>query len=254
MWGLTSRDSATIAALLVPALAARGVGEREVVNLAEGGYNTTQEAAALLLELASGRPVTAVVFFNGYNDAATTLVTRSPGHTYSERDARTLNDIGRRGFAATVLGLGRFSALIQRLSRRRRPPGGSRPAVGPLCSQAAAWYANIERTVLDGARGRGIPALIFLQPHNASSHKRMSAWESGLPRDPHLAECADSIAAHMTPEAGRTFFDLRAAFDAESTTVFVDRHSHVTEAANGRLASLIADRLAPLLKDRGRRS
>lgn len=254
MWGLTARDSLTIAAQLVPALAARGVTGVHVVNLAEAGYNATQEAATLLLELASGRPVDAVVAFNGYNDIATTLVSGGPGHTYSERDAQTLNDFGRRNFVQTVLGLGRFSALIRRLGEFRAPsPPRQRADVGPLCGVAGAWYAGVERSVLDAARGRGIPALIFLQPHNAWSHKPRSAWEEQLPRDPHLAECADSLAVHMAPEAGRAFFNLAGAFDADSATAFVDRHSHVTESANARLAGLIADRLAPLLKNRTRR-
>jgi hypothetical protein len=251
MWGNTTRDSFTIAAQLASALARRGVSNIEVVSDAQPGFNTTQELATLEIEVARGFMPAVAVFMNGYNDAAGGVLARQVGHTFTQKEAQTLLDLGRRGFWSQLFGLGRFSQLVQRFT-----PGEARPPRIPadsICPRVAAYYANMERTVLAIAHDRGFPALIFLQPHNAFSHKRITRWESTLPRDLRLAACADSIASAMAPHAGTAFFDLRSLFDQDTGTVFVDYHAHVTEAANARIAEAMADRLVPLLTPERRR-
>jgi hypothetical protein len=248
MWGLSARDSQTIAAHLAAALVRRGVRDVQVVNMAQPGYNSTQEAATLILELARGRVPAAVVLMDGYNDIAIAMNTGIVGRTYDQARAQRFLDLGQRGFVPEVAGLGRHSALIQRLQLVVRP-APPRPTVNAeqLCPAVAAYYAGIQRTVLGVARAWGFPALVFLQPHNAASAKPLTPFEATLPRDLKLARCMAEMASAMAPEAGREFVDLRSAFDADTMTRFVDARSHITEDANRLLASLIADRLAPLL-------
>jgi hypothetical protein len=248
MWGLSARDSQTIAAHLAVALALRGAGDVQVVSLAEPGYNSTQEAATLTLELAQGRVPAAAVIMDGYNDIAIAMNTGIVGRVYDQSNAQRLLNLGQRGFVAELFGLGRHSALIQRI-QAAIGPAQARPArdAEQICPAVAAYYAGIQRTVQAVARTWGFPALVFLQPHNAASAKPPTPFEATLPRDPQLARCFAAIDSAMAPEAGRTFFDLRGVFDADTVTRFVDRHSHVTEDANRIIASLIADRLAPQL-------
>jgi len=254
MWGLTVRDSSTIASLLARELVHRGVDDVRVVNDAQPGFVSSQELATLMLALAHGEHPAALVFMNGYNDAASGLIFGRPGHTFEQNDAQTLLDLGRRGFWAEFLGLGRHSLLIQRLLQavERNPPARRpHPSADAICPQVGAYYGEVERTVIAVAQARGIPVLIFQQPHNTGSRKVLTPWEQTLARDMRLAACADSMSSAMAPYAGRLYFDLRPLFDDDTATVFVDFHSHVTEAADGRIAEFIADRLAPLLAPPG---
>ena len=246
-WGLSARDSFTIASQLVPALARRGVTGVAIVSDAQPGFNSTQEAATLQIELATGARPAAIVLMNGYNDAASGIITGRAGVTYSEGDAQKLLDRGRRRFWGQLVGLAGHSELVQRLRQVVIPVERRSILADTVCPKVAAWYASVERSVLAMAADRGIPALIFLQPHHMTTRKAPSAWEAQLPRDERVPACIDAIAAAMAPYAGTRFFDLRGLFDADTGTAFVDFHSHVTEAANGRIADAIAERLAPLL-------
>jgi hypothetical protein len=248
MWGFTARDSFTIPSQLAAALAERGVTDVGVVNLAQRGFNSTQELATLLDELAHGATPAAVIAFNGGNDAGTVFATRKVGHTYSQDNAQKLVDLGRRGFGHELLGLGRHSALIQRVLGGAGTTGGPPSDRATLCRSAGAYYGNLERSLLAIAKDRGFPALIFLQPDRSASHKLLTVSERALPPASDISPCLNAMAAAMQPHAGRTFFDLRSLFDADTTTVFVDVNSHMTEAANGRVAAAMADKLAPLLK------
>jgi hypothetical protein len=170
------------------------------------------------------------------------------GRVFDQAKAQRLVDLGQRGFVAELFGIGRHSALLQRI-QSEVAPALSRPArdAETLCPAVAAYYVGIQRTVQGIAGAWGVPTLVFLQPHNAASRKPRTPFEATLPRDPQLARCLAVLDSAMAPESGRTFFDLRDVFDADTVTRFVDRHSHVTEDANRIIANLMADRLVPLL-------
>jgi len=251
MWGFTARDSFTIPAYTAVALRERGITDVEVVNLAQQGYNSTQEATTLLVELARGHVPAAVVLLNGFNDMGSAWMYGSAGRMYAEEATQGAIDRGTRGFWGTLLGLGRFSALVRRLQQSLglldRPPnvtGGPAQICGPL----ATYYENMARTVDAIGAGWGFPTVRFLQPTHAMSRKRKTPWEESLPVNQFLVPCTQSIDSAMTGRLGKNYFSLSSIFDDDTTSVFIDEHAHVTEAANRKIAERIADVVAPLLR------
>ncbi len=67
-WGVTARDSFTIAAHIARGLRRRDIDDAEVVSLAQAGYNFVQSIAMLQEYLRFGRRPAVVVFFNGVNE------------------------------------------------------------------------------------------------------------------------------------------------------------------------------------------
>jgi len=252
MWGYTSRDSFAIPALVARELHDRGVMDVEVVNLAQGAYNSTQEAATLLLELAHGRIPAAVVALNGYNDIATAYKYGGTGHIYGEAGIAQQIDLGRREFWGELIGLGRHSALVVRLRRKfglDKPAAEPRPAPDALCADVARYYHGIARVTDAMGREWGFSVVHILQPFQSASHKVPTAWERTLHGPVVHAQCATAIEAEMARDPRAiSFVSLTGMFDIDSATVFVDENAHVTEVANRRIAARIADELAPLLR------
>jgi len=251
MWGFTARDSFTIAALTAVALRARGITDVEVVNLAQGAYNSTQEATTLLVELARGHVPDAAVFLDGYNDIATGVKYGTPGHTYGEEATQQQIDLGVRGFWAELIGLGRHAELIQRLQQAvgiSRPPAPVRGGPAQVCGPVAAYYRNVTISVEALGKQWGFPVIYLQQPIHATTHKQLTPWERTLYQGRSLAPCAASIDSAMTDQAGRSYFSLSGLFDADTVSIYVDEHAHITEDANRKVAERIADLIAPLLQ------
>jgi len=252
MWGYTVRDSFTVPALVARGLQERGVTDVEVVNLAQGAFNSTQEATTLLLELAAGRVPAAVVALNGYNDIATAYKYGAAGHTYGEAGIAQQIELGRRGFWGELIGLGRHSALIARLRKSvglDRTAPEPRPDPDALCADVARYYRGIARATDAMGREWGFPVIHVLQPFQSASHKVPTAWEKSLGGPAIWARCATVIEREMAAEPD--FVSLTSMFDAETTTVFVDQNAHVTEVANRQIAERITEVLMPLLSATG---
>lgn len=254
MWGFTARDSFTIPALTAARLAAHGIGHVHVDNLAQAAFNSTQEATTLMLEVAHGRVPDVVVLLDGFNDIATSLSYREAGHTYGERNTVQLVDLGRRGFREELFGLGRYSSLIMwvrdKLARGSRAPDRAPPDYSAICGATGRYYAGIASEVEGIGRTHGFPVVYFQQPVHTTSGKTLTAWERGLTHRRGMKECADSIDAAMATRAGHSYFSLRALFDADTASVFVDENAHLTEAANGQVAERIASVIEPMLQAR----
>jgi hypothetical protein len=248
MWGYTARDSFTVPALVARVLHDHGMTDVEVVNLAQGAYNSTQETTTLLLELANGRIPAAAVALNGYNDIATAYKYGGAGHTYGEAGIAQQIELGQRGFWGEMIGLGRHSALIARLRKSvglDKSAPEPRPDPDALCADVARYYHGIARVTDAMGREWGFPVIHVLQPFQSASHKPPTAWERTLGGPAVWAQCATAIESEMAGKAD--FVSLTSMFDAETTTVFVDQNAHVTEAANRQIAERIADVLMPLL-------
>ena len=252
MWGFTARDSFTIPSLTAAALKARGVENVEVENLAQGAYNSMQEATTLLVELANGRVPDVAVFLDGYNDMATAGKYGEPGHTYGDEGIQQQISLGTRGFWGELIGLGRHSMLVARLRGAIGLEGTSTAWHDPksFCGSVAAYYRNVRTSVAALGDGYGFRSLAFLQPSQALTNKPMTTWEKALYQPKNVRPCAASIDSAMADQAGKTYFSLASLFDQDTATVFVDLDAHVTETANAVIAAAIADQIAPLLTGR----
>lgn len=254
MWGYTARDSMTIPSLTAVLLAERGVRNVRVVNLAQAAYNSTQELNTLVVELARGRVPAAAVFLDGYNDVASAVLLGAPGLTYSQREIDGVIKLGRRGFWAELAGLGRHSVLVDRLRRRMglAPQAEPIPRSGErVCDPAAAYYRNVAHQARALGREFGFPVFYFLQPVKVASRKSPSPWERHLPPSGPIEACLASVDSAMASDRGTLFYSLRDLFDADTGTVFIDNHAHITEAANRTVAARIVDVLAPVLSADG---
>jgi hypothetical protein len=252
MWGYAARDSFTIPAYTAQALRARGFRDLELVNLAQIGYTATQEAITLLLELARDRRPALAVFFDGYNDVSTAITHGVPGLTYNFPRIERQTRLGNRGFGAELLGLGRHSALIQRLLAAAGPPlPEERWAGEEVCAPQAAYYRNLVLAVDGLARAAGFRTLWLQQPLHTTSGKPLTAWERSLYNKKAMATCLRAVDSVLAGAPVR-YHSLANVFDAETASLFVDYQSHLTEAGNRLVAERIAALLDPLLRDSAR--
>lgn len=252
MWGFTVRDSFTIPSLLARALQERGLNDVEVLNLAESGYNSTQEATTLLYELARGTLPDAAIFLNGYNDITTAFKWKQPGMVYDLDRTQQRVDASRNGFWRQLLALTMQSRLLQRLAPE--PAEDEEVSPGPSkveqCPAVARYYRRIAQENAGLGQTFGFQVFYFLQPMHHLTAKPLSRHERGFRRDPAFQRCAQLIDSVMQDWTGSHYFQAYRYFDQDSVTRFVDRHSHLTEEANQVVAERMADIVAPVLETR----
>jgi hypothetical protein len=247
MWGYTARDSATIPALVARALARRGISNVTVVNLANSGYNVTQEAITLMLELRRGNVPAVAVALDGVNEAGAVLSGAKVGDLQDEilAERRYIH----RSLLADLIG---HSALLERLliltSGQRQPPADA----ARWCGDIANYYARMVRQVQAVSRAQGFTTYFLWQPTLVRSRKVRTSWERWVaqrrPEFHHLtAACSARTDSVMAPSLGRGFFTLHNLFDADTESVFLDEWGHVTERANEVIAERIVDLIGPAL-------
>jgi hypothetical protein len=253
MFGVTARDSFTIASLLAVRLRDLGFRNIAVTNLALPGYNTTQETVTLMLALAKGNVPDVVVTVDGYNDMLTALYFGEPGHTFAEPQVEAILAQSRSGFWGDLLGLGRHSMLIRHLAGPAPEKDAGLAIRDTVCPRTAAYYRSMTQIIEAMGKRYGFHTLFFQQPLDVLSGKPRTRWEKSFARPPNRAQfflqCSHAIDSVMADHGGLTYFPLGHLFDGDTTTVFVDRDSHITEAAHRTVADEIAARVAPLLKE-----
>ncbi len=252
MFGVTARDSFTVASSLAARLHELGFRNVAVTNLALPGYNTTQETVTLMLALAKGNVPDVVVTVDGYNDMLTALYFGEPGHTFAEPQVEAIVARSRAGFWGDLLGLGRHSRLIKHLAGPAPEKDAGLANPDAVCPRTAAYYRSMTQIMEAMGKRYGFRTLFFQQPLDVLSEKRRTRWESSFARPPKRAQfflqCSHAIDSVMADHRGLSYFPLAHLFDGDTTTVFVDRDSHITEAANRVVADQIAEQVAPLLK------
>ncbi len=262
MWGYTARDGYTILSLLAAELHARGIRDVEVVNLAQSGFNVTQDVITLLLELRRGEVPTVVVFLDGHNDIAAAGWFREAGHglwdaqlaARLEEGHRLKDDLGRLGDHLLVVG------RVQRIFVRRLGPHEPTPLpLERVCRDIGLQYRNLIRTVQTLGEAGGFEAVFLWQPMLATTRKPLTPFEETVKDEPYkrppgwpayrgmLRRCSGVVESMMTEQRGRMFFPLDTLFDHDTSTVFLDDYEHLTEAADARVAATLADILAPKL-------
>jgi hypothetical protein len=246
MWGFTARDSFTIPSHLAAVLRERGFDNVEVRNLAETGYNSTQEATTMVMELASGRVPDVAVFYNGYNDMATAFKWGVPGRVYELELAQSRADAARRSFVPDVLSLSRHSRLLRRLlpaADVEDVPVVEKPTV---CPAVAGYYRRVAQSMAGMGQAHGFEVIYLVQPVHHTTRKPLSSFEKSLRVEPAFQACTAAIDSAMSDWQGRNYFSAYQWLDQYQDGAFTDRNSHTTEAAN----RVIAERMADVVQDR----
>lgn len=254
MWGYTARDAATLPALIATRLAAAGLGDVALVNLAQPGYTVGHELAALNYELTRGRVPAMAVFFDGINDIRTALLHAEPGHAFFEaRIGRTLEVEAGRSFFASFITPFERSRLAARLGLALGLDRSwvNQPRAPGVCPALGKYYVAIARSAAGLGQAWGFDVLFVQQPHHGSTKKAPTAFEGGFmaPDDETVAWTRECSAAIDTAMAGAAapYVSHGALFDDVRETVFLDQFAHVTEAAHGRIADDLAARIVARL-------
>lgn len=259
MWGYTARDSSTIPTLVARHLAARGVRDVTMVNLAAMGYNATQAAITLMLELRRGNVPSLVVAMDGVNEAGPLEEGGGAGDVYRQR--LLAERFEGKGLLRDLLV---HFTFLNRLLLLRSGATGSTGDVDANCAVVSRYYANLTREMEVIAAANGFPILFLWQPTLVRSRKRRTEWEHSLAGQRTLLQqltsvCGARTAGEMRGRADSNYASLDGIFDADTESVFLDHWGHVTERANDVIAARIADLIYPLLesarpKDGGTRS
>ena len=260
MWGYSARDEYTIPSLVAQRLARHGVTDVKVINLASIGYNTTQGAITLLLELRRGNTPAAVVSLDGVNEVGIIYEGESPGEVY-----------------AAAAGRAAVRSLELLAGGRAAPPASARDRTG---GGNAAPVAGPGEATDDGARSALRPDRALLCPGGPlGGRPRPRAWLPDLlpvhtdpgpePQAPHVWEtwlagtsrdfqeltvrCGDAVDSLLAPRRGKVYFPMDSLYDGDTTSVFIDHYGHVTERANGVIADRIVALLLPALRPAGQK-
>jgi hypothetical protein len=252
MWGYTARDSFTIPSLVSRELASRGIRDVDVVNLAQPGYNATQDVISLLLALRAGEVPAGAVFLTTHKDIYAAFQAGRAGGITSEGAYGAALDAPTPTFSSEVMAVARHSPLIDRLVPAPRPasPYTTTPTAA-LCPDVAAQYRELARITEGLGREYGFPFVFLRQPMLASSNKPPSAFERALPRpryEPLYRQCMSAIDSTMRGVAAGRYVSLASIFDADTTTAFIDEYGYLTERAGGVVAKRIADLVEPWLR------
>ncbi len=258
MWGWFQRDDHTIAAEAVRRLqTVAGPGKRiDVANFGETGFVFTQELIELMLQLRAGNRPDVVVFYDGINDISSVLENRVAGLTLNEGKRVNEFELGRlldagngtvlrkdlHGFARLAwLGLGHLATTAAVKSLVHPAAAKLLPADSAARAMIRAYVSNV-RIVEALSQAFGFRAIYVWQPTLYSSQKRLTATERDLMstiladpvavrrREVHLAAppLLDSAMATLAP--GR-FVNASGLFDGDTSTVYVDKIGHNTEAS-----------------------
>jgi lysophospholipase L1-like esterase len=245
LWGTGARDEYTIPSFISKKLSAKNV-DAWVTNMGEGGYVSTQEVIALLLELQKGNVPDLVIFYDGANDAFSAYqqgVAGIPQNEYNR--VQEFNQLNWRGAILDNLALYRAArGLVDRAK------GSQTHSVDDKLANAVVdrYVANI-RFVQSLAQSYGFVAAFFWQPV-IYNKKNLTAWERqqldryGEARFFQAVDPAEKQRAISTKYAN--FIDLSGAFGNESGPVFIDAF-HISEAGNDHVADLILQTLPQIM-------
>lgn len=251
------RDSATVSRFLAQQLRNRGLEDFTVVQLAQAGYNITQEIATVGEWLRRGSRPRAIVFFHGLNEVAPYEEGEPLWAPYGYRQVAERIELGKRDFAAEALGLARHLAFVQRLRGAvSQPEPADRLPDDEVCRSVTDWYRYHSGQIVSlGQRYRFVPLLVW-QPTLARTGKKLARYEQFRleweqrhhPKlNPLLRDCSLMVDSAMAASSEAQYYHpLHGMFDGDTGEVFMDGHGHMTERAH--LA--VGDTLAALVMSR----
>ena len=264
-WGVAARDDGTIPSLLARDLVGRGWNVR-VKNFAEIGYVSTQEVVALLRCLQAGERPDLVVFYDGVNDVSAALQDGRAGVPENEDNRRReFNSTQHPGRLVNALGysLIRDSALFRLAGSLQSRLRGADPGLAVklatldvdararLADDVLTTYAANLRLVEALASAYKFEAEFYWQPV-IFTKPRLDPYEASEARKyeplrPFMLDVYGDLPQRLDLVSNPRFHDLSRVLDDSDALYFVD-FCHVTEAADARIASRIADDLDRALK------
>ncbi|WP_165069205.1 SGNH/GDSL hydrolase family protein [Paludisphaera rhizosphaerae] len=265
LWGFGARDDETIPSLLARYLHDRGVAV-EVRNLAEIGYVSTQEVVALARELQAGYRPDVVLFYDGVNDSASTLLEGKAGLTTNERNRAREFNLLQSPARATVAALGK---LVADSALRRTAEAVARRVVGPVDPTPAlpavvpddlaravvdAYQANME--LVDALAARyGFRTLFAWQPAVFDRASPTPFEREEAAKYAWLAPIFERVGAELEKreslKSRSDFLDLRPLFKDSPDLIFID-YCHTTERANAQIAERLTTPVLERLSGRGK--
>lgn len=246
LWGTGARDDFTIPSQVSKKLGAKSI-DAWVTNMGEGGYVSTQEVLALMLELQKGNIPDLVVFYDGANDAFSAFqqgVAGIPQNEYNR--VAEFNQLNWRGAIVEKLALYRaIKGLVDRAKRATQ----TQQTEAELANAVIDTYIANVRLVHALAQSYGFAVAFYWQPV-IYGKKNLSAWEKqqldryGESR--FFRQIDSTMKQRALSRINPDFFELTTAFAEEPGTVFIDAF-HLSEAGNDRIADLILQMLPQVM-------
>ena len=266
-WGVGQRDSATVASQLAILLARDGVTNVRVVNLGQPGYVFTQEVIELAQLLQQGARPALVVFLDGVDDVTAAVETRMTGVPADEAERALEYQVGRElfdwrtSFAVEGRALATLASLaanrLESVKRLRTRRGESLPAFDDsLATDAATSHVATIRLVESMSKAYGFPVRFFWQPTLDATAKTLTPFERQLMdrrdedarAESRLHARVTRLIVHSAATATAHFTDLSALFQHDSSPVFTDAASNLTETGSAMVAIQIARDIEPALR------
>lgn len=253
LWGTGARDEFTIPSFVSKKLNAKNV-DVWVTNMGEGGYVSTQEVIALMLELRKGNVPDLVVFYDGINDTDSAFQQGIAGIPLQENNRKAeFNQFNWRGGILEKSSLYWSVYMVVDYARflaqpRQAPANLQAYANQELASSVLDTYVANMQIVESLAQSYAFPVVFYWQPV-LSNKRNLSQFENrkfiryggiGL-----FQQMDRSLDQRSLAQSHSDFHDLRDAFDDHSETIFID-FFHISEAGNERIADLIIQTLPPL--------
>ena len=275
MFGVSQRDSNTIASVVSSRLAARQSRETtfHVTNFGQSGYVFTQEVIELLLQLRAGARPDVVVFYDGLNEVSSAVQNGIAGWPMNEDNRARDFDLGRAVYSVNSsdaqasaklveAGLSRLR-IFQRLNLAIGRRGSSAVMDDTVAHSIATTYAETARLVEALARQYGFRALYIWQPSLHHTRKRLTPYEARLQAlldaDPFQqrqrrlhALLPPLVAAAMAEVAPGRFLDISDVFATDTLAVYTDAVGHNTERAVPAIVEAFAPGLFDLLPTRAK--
>ncbi|HYM30471.1 MAG TPA: hypothetical protein VEU47_04180 [Candidatus Cybelea sp.] len=251
LFGIGSRDAATVPSLVAAKLGARGRNVR-VANCGVVSYVSAQEQIAFAETLKCGERADVAVFFHGVNDGIAALQTGIPGWPYNaalrQREFAILNRPGD-------LTRETLRAILPSIAKRLGKAETLGPAAGASGDDLAAAVLNHYRATLCQIAAVGADhgtACLFVWQPVLYGKRRMTAYEAG-----QAASYADDVRAFFLKlydlrrrdgdlSARGDAVDLGGLLDERDEPLFLDPF-HLTERGNEIVADALLPHLAALM-------
>jgi len=242
LWGTGARDEFTIPSLVSKKLNAKNVNVR-VTNFGEGGYVSTQEMIALMVELQKNNIPDLVIFYDGANDSFSAFqqgITGIPENEFN-RVAEFNQFNWRRGLLENlaIYRIPRGISLMFPPSRNSASPNSD------LANNVFDTYSKNIELVESLSREYGFQTIYLWQPM-IYSKKNLSAWEkeqlNRFGEQNFFGRVSQSLVRNSSLQSHKNFFDLSDVFADQTSTIFIDNF-HISEQGNDRISDTILQML-----------